>query len=358
MTPNESCAIDIIEDPTSLSVQATTNDDSLAPSTFNDGNINEEVLRVIEEAYKPVLILMKLFGAYFGEISLNNLVQATSRRRKESYISRVYCAVVVVGLWFNFVMPLVSIFFGGNIYLLIMFVGWCLLVALMGTTCLIVLPLTVARKSRFENFLRKVIAIHIGNVFLEKVKSKARVYLIVFSIICVATIVGSTLTDVVLGINIGNIEPWNSWFVLRITFLIFLICGAGVWILPLPLFSITCFILEALFDDLHKRMSSLHSNSVGIAALRREHQNLCQVVEMADSMLSPLLLEIVMFLIPVTCFNFYQLANANLQQEGIYVFLSLNIFWLLTTSAILAVIMIVGSRVSEKVRKKIREIFF
>ena len=163
MTPNKSCVNDIIENPTSGSAQL-----SPAVSTLNDGNVNEEVLRAIEEAYKPVLRLMKLFGAYFGDTSLNNLMQASSRRRKESYISRFYCAVVVVGLWFNFVMPLVSIFFGGNIYLLIMFVSWCLLVALMGTTYLIVLPLTVARKSRFENFLRKVISIHIGRPFLEK----------------------------------------------------------------------------------------------------------------------------------------------------------------------------------------------
>ena len=94
----------------------------------------------------------------------------------------------------------------------------------MGTTCLIILPLTVTRKSRFENFLCKVIAIHIGSTFLEKIKSKARVYLIVFSLVCIATMVGSILTDVVLGINIGNIKPWNSWFGFRVTSLLFLIC--------------------------------------------------------------------------------------------------------------------------------------
>ena len=207
-----------------------------------------------------------------------------------------------------------------------MFVSWCLLVALMGTTCLIVLPLTVARKSRFENFLRKVISIHIGSPFLEKIKPKARVYLIVFSVICVAAMVGTILTDAVLGLNVGKLEPWDSWFGFRITSLLFFTYGAVVWILPLPFFCITCFILETLFDDLHKRMSSQHSNSVGIAALRREHQNLCQV---------------------------------NLRQEE-FAYLGLNLFWLLTSSTILGIIMIVGSRVSEKIRKKIKhkKIFF
>ena len=351
VTPNESCVVDILEDPTSVSAQPATNDVSLVQSTFHDGNVNDEVLQAIEEAYKPVLKLMKLFGAYFGDTSLDNLIQASSPRRKKSYISRFYCAVVVAGLWFNFVMPLVSIFYGSSIYLLMLFVSWCLLVALMGTTCLIILPLTVTRKSRCENFLRKVIEIPIGSAFLGKIKSKARVYLILFSLISVATMVGPTLVHALLGMNIGKIEPWNNWFGFRITSFLFLICGAGVWILPLSFFCITCLILEALFDDLHKRMSLPHSNSMGVTTLRREHQNLCDAVEMADSMLSPLLLEVVTFLIPITCFSFYQTVNVNLQQEGIFVLLIINLYWLLTSSAILAVIMIAGSRVSEKVRK-------
>ena len=164
-------------------------------------------------------------------------------------------------------------------------------------------------------------------------------YLILFSLICAFTSVGSTLTDVVLGINMGNKEPWNSWSGFKITSLLFLICGAGIWILPLLFFCITCFILEALFDDLYKRISLPFSNLVEIATLRREHQNLCQVVEMANNMLSPLLLEVVTFLIPVTCFNFYQVANVNLRQEGASVFLIFNLYWLLTSSAFLAVIL-------------------
>ena len=112
--PNESCVVDILEDPASVSAQPATNDVSLVQSTFNDGNVDEEVLQAIEEAYKPVLRLMKLFGAYFGDTSLNNLIQTSPRRRKESYISRFYCALVCAGLWFNFFMPLVSIFFGAD----------------------------------------------------------------------------------------------------------------------------------------------------------------------------------------------------------------------------------------------------
>ena len=350
VVPNESCVNDNLEDPTSVATQL-----SPTVSSLDDDQVNDEVLQAVEEAYKPLLRLMKFFGVYFGNTSLNNFMKASPRRRKESYISRFYCAVVVVGLWFDFVMPLISIFLGGDIYFLIMFVSWCLLVALMGTTFLIILPLTVTRKTRFENFLRKVIAIPIESAFLEKIKSKARVYLILFFPISVAAMVGTILTDVALGMNIGKLEPWNSWFGFRITSLFFLSFGSCIWILPLPFFCISCFILETLFDDLHKRMSLPHSNLVGIATLRREHQHLCQVVEMADSMLSPLLLEVFTFLIPVTCFNFYQTVNVNLRQEGTSAALVINLFWLLTSSAFLAVIMIAGSRVSEKVRNILQE---
>ena len=44
VTPNKSCVIDIPGDPTPVSAQPATNDVSLAQSTLNDGNVNEEVL--------------------------------------------------------------------------------------------------------------------------------------------------------------------------------------------------------------------------------------------------------------------------------------------------------------------------
>ena len=304
---------------------------------------------------------MKMLGMYFGDSTLSRLQPAYVPCRKNIYISRFYCGVVGVGLWFNFAIPVVSVLFGGDIFMLVIFISWCLLVALNLTTLLIVLPLTDTRKSRFEKFLRKAIAIHNGSFNLEKVKNKARVCLMVFSLLFVVSTVNNIINDVMMDLNTGIDKPWNVWTGFRILSLLFDIYGCAVWLLSFPFFCITCLILESLFDDFLKRMSTLNSNSMcaQVVAVSSEHHKLCEVVELADSMLSPLLIQVVTFYIPVICFNFYQVANLpDLPAEGKLNVLITTLFWLLISSAILAVIMVLGSRVNEKVSNKTRTTYF
>ena len=117
------------------------------------------------------------------------------------------------------------------------------------------------------------------------------------------------------------------------------------------LFCSQLWCLEALFDDLHKRTSLLHSHAMSVATLRREHHKLCKVVESADSMLSPLVLEAVAFFIPVICFNFYQGVIAFKRGELTFVFFIVSVlFWFLSATALLGIIMVFGSRVNEKVK--------
>ena len=112
-------------------------------------------------------------------------------------------------------------------------------------------------------------------------------------------------------------------------------------------FYITCLILEALFDELHKRMSSFHSVLVDIGTFKTEHHRLCELVQLADKMLAPVLFGLVSLYIPLICFNCYR--AINLPEEEKVVSLVSNLFWLLASSSLLAVIMIFGSRVCEKV---------
>ena len=355
VAPNGSCVDEINETPAAISAEPAMNDGSLAESSQVKENVNEELLRAVESAYRLVLKVMKLLGIHYGGTTFNHLAHSSARRPKHYYAHCFYCGLVVAGLWFNFVVPLVAILYGGDFFLLIMFVSWCILVALKATTCLILLPLTNARKSRFRCFLRKAIAIQTDSVHLKTVKLKARMYLILFCILFLAEITGAILSDLVLNVNSGNFEPWNVWSGFRIAYAIFLVVGCGVWLFPFPFFSITCLILEALFDDLHKRTSSLHSHAMSIATLRREHHKLCKIVESADSMLSPVLLEAVAFFIPVICFNFYQVVITFKREELTFVFLIVTLFWILGSAALLAIIMVFGSRVNEKVKQKIRQ---
>ena len=347
VAPNESCVDEINETPAANSAEQAMNDGSLAESSQVKENVNEELLRAVQSTYKPVLKVMKLLGTYYGDTTFNNLAHNSARRPKHYYAHCFYCSLVVACLWFNFVVPLVAILYGGDFFLLIMFVSWCILVALNATTCLILLPLTNARKSRFRCFLRKAIAIQTDSVNLKKVKLKVRMHLILFCIIFLAAITGAILSDLVLNVDPGNFEPWNVWSGFRITYAIFLVVSCGVWLFPFPFFSITCLILEAFFDDLPTRTSSLHSHTMSVATLRREHHKLCKIVESADSTLSPLLLEAVAFFIPVICFNFYQVVITFKREELTFMFLIVTLFWILDSAALLAIIMVFGSRVNK-----------
>lgn len=358
VTPKESCVNDIGEDQAQISTQPVANDDSMVESRINYQIVNEELLKVIEGAYRPILRLLKLFGVFHGDTSFKCLLQTCSLRQKDSYVGRLYCVIVIFCLWFNFIMPLVSIFYGGNIYLHFMFLGWFLLPALLGTTCLIVLPLSTTRKSRFENFLRKLITIRIQSANLEKVQKQARVFLVVFSVLCITAVVGAILTDKILSVSLGNIPPWNEWFVFSVTSLIFLTYDCCIWAFTLPIFGVTCSILGALFDDFLRKISSLHPVQIGVAFLRKEHQNLVEVVDIADKMISPFLLVIVSVLIPVTCFNFYQIINpGHLPKDERLLFIIINVYFLLNSVFAMAFITVAGSGVHEKVRKAIREAY-
>lgn len=348
VSPKESCVVDIYDNGSSFSVKHIPDGESAIEPTQNENNTREQLLQAIGEVYRPVLSLMKLSGIYFGCTILATAIQLSGQRRG-TLISFCFGCVVVSGMWFNFVMPVVSTVVEGHLFRRIMIIFWCLLVALLGTTCLFVFSSTASRTSRFEEFILKVISIKMVNPCLKKAKSRSRIFLIIFILLVIATVVGAFCTDLILEMNIANALPWKNWVVFRFTSLLFLTFGCGVWLFPFPFFCSTCFILEELFDDLYDQILQPNSNSLSIAVLRKRHHDLCQVVEMADRVHSPLILEIVAFSFPVICFNFYVVINSDAFQEQLTLIVN-TLFWLLISSATTGVIMIVGAKVSEKVR--------
>ena len=145
-------------------------------------------------------------------------------------------------------------------------------------------------------------------------------------------------------LNIGTFKPWNVWGGFRIIFLLFLFIGIAFWLLPMIFYCITCLILEALFDDLHMKKLSLD-----LTALRGEHYKLCKVVELANSLLSPRLFMVVGLCIPFICFALYHIVH--LPEGEALAFIIFILTWLFGSSAMLAVVMVFGSRVNDKVRK-------
>lgn len=347
VTPNKAPMPSDHEMLSTISIQSTRNAVIIVrDSTSGEADANENALKIIDEIYSPALKMMKWFGIYSEQTSFKHLPNASGRRCK--LVPRIYCIVVLSGFWLNFIMSFADLFFGNNIYLFLMFSLWCLLIALSATICWIVLcwPLGVSGKSRFDNFFGSLPAIN-SNANLEKVKNKAKRRVIIFYFLFVCGAVGALVSYLILGMSVAAVKPWDGWFGLRILSLVFIIYGMGVWFLPILFFYITCLILEAFLDDLHKRMSSCHSVLVDIGNFKMEHYKLCEVVRIADKMLAPILFGLVSLYIPLICFNSYRVINLP-EKEKVVALVS-NLFWLLTSCGLLAVIMILGSKVCEKV---------
>ena len=347
VTPNNASMPSDHEMLSIISIQSTRNDAMTVVDSISGGaDANEKTLKIIHEIYSPALKLMKCFGIFSEKTSLKHLPNATGRRGK--LVPRIYCAVVLSGFWLNFTMSFADLFFGNNIYLFFMFSLWCLLIALSATTCWIVLcmPIGDSRKSRFENFFRSLPAMN-SNDNLEKVKNKSKRGVVMCCFLFVCGAIGALVSYLMLDLSIAAVNPWNRWFGFRMLSLVFIIYGMGVWFLPILLFYITCLILEAFIDDLHKRMSSCHSVLVDIETFKMEHYRLCEVVKIADKMLAPVVFGLVSLYIPLICFNCHR--AINLPEGEKVVALVSNLFWLLTSSGLLAVIMTFGSKVCEKV---------
>ena len=313
-------------------------------------DFSKPLLKVIDEIYSPVLKLMRLFGLYLGDTSLKRLAHTSSYYRQPSILASINCCVMVVGFWFNVVMAFVAIFCGDDMYTFILLGLLCVLIALNATLCLLVLcvPFTDTRKSRFGYFLMKLCSIT-TTASLEKVKTKSIRGIIVFGFVFIFSTAGTLMVYLLLGINMAHGKPWSQWVGFEIVSVVFLIVGCGAWLLPVLFYFITCWILEALFEDLHQRISPLHPITLDLIAFKMEHQKLCEVVSFAEKMLRLPVFEMVSVYLPLICFNFYQVVN--LPPGDKYISLISTLFFLLFAACSLAIIIVFGSKVNEQVKE-------
>jgi len=83
--------------------------------------------------------------------------------------------------------------------------------------------------------------------------------------------------------------------------------------------------------------------------LKREYHKLCEVVELADKVLAPLLLVFISVYIPLLCFSFYIVIN--LREDNSLLFLLGNLSWLVIVAVVLGLILFFGGKVNEKVKQ-------
>lgn len=333
------------------SVRAVDESISAASPNYNHGA--EQMLKAVDSIYSPILKAMKLFGMYFGETSVKRLSSVSSIGKRQVSISLLYCCAVVASLWFNFTMAFISTCVEGvsvlaTFYSLTAYCIWCLHAALAGTICMVMLPLTDGKTSRFQIFIRKAIE---RKLDLDKVQRHSRKGLIVAGIVFILASLSLMIFFVYLPVEfISDFKPWNGRYILKVFSHVSLLYSVAAWLFPTVFFSTTCLALEQLFDNFYEKLSPLSSNFVDFSALRDDYSKLCEVVELASKMFSPFLLGITSLYIPMMCFQFYIMVNPTVKSEHAALFYVFgNLFFLLGSAGILAVVMVFGSRINEKV---------
>ena len=316
-------------------------------STNIQSTIRQSQLSTI---FSPILMAMKLSGQYFGETAL-----AEIGRRRTYYISRLFSTLVVLGQWLLVILSVVSHFHIGfstmpKFFFLLVSTIWYAQCASSTTICLVVLPLAPNREpSRFARFLSSFVT---NELELEGMKEKAVKGL---TLGCLATLINTVVViyfSVCYRGIISIFPPWfsqsESYLAVRVIEMVFGTFGSFAWILPAVIFCITCTLLEKTFETLGDKMSKESTHSFTIAHLRQEHLKLCEMVELANAVFSPLLFVIVSLDVPLMCINVHQLIKSASSQKSTIVIIS-YLYWSLCIATLLGVVFMFGSRVNEKV---------
>ena len=296
---------------------------------------------------RPILRLMKLFGEYYGNISMDEGVQSDS-----TLLSRFYCGMVLIGQWFLVVQASTSLFLEGlremkTFYFLLIFTIWYVQCAAFTTICLINLPNRQAKSSRFRRFFDSLLS----NTSDFRVKKTRKVYL-PLTFACTFAFFNTVLLlmlDFYENVSVARFRPWNGLIAFRGIQLTFSGFGVFAWGLVCTWFYASCEFLVQIFDNLAQKISTDGPNVPNIRSLRLEHGKLCETVTLADRVFSPLILLTVILDVPLMCINFHQLIRSPFSSKESIIFIVNVSYWSIGLTVKLAFVMWSGVKVNEKV---------
>ena len=296
---------------------------------------------------RPILRLMKLFGEYYGNTSMDEGVQSDS-----SLFSRFYCGMVLMGQWFLVVQASTSLFFEGltdmkTFYFLLIFTIWYLQCAAFTTICLINLSKRQAKSSCFKRFLDSLLST--SSDFSGKMTHKVYVTLTFAGTFAFFNTVLLLMLDFYENVSVARFRPWNGFVTFRFIQLTFSAFGALTWGLACTLLYVSCEFLVRIFHNLEKKISKESPNEPNIRSLRLEHGKLCETVTLADKVFSPLILLTVILDVPLMCINFHQLVRSPFSSKESIIFIVNVSYWCIGLTVKLAFVMWCGIKVNEKV---------
>lgn len=298
----------------------------------------------LSEILRPTLTAMRLTGHFFGPTAIND-----DNKQRTWNFSCFYSALVTLSQYLLIVFAVTSHCHIGlsdmnKFIFLLQTVVWYTQCASGATICLVMMPLSKNKRSRFSKFLSCFVE---TEPELKGIKAKAVKGLIFASSAAVANTVIIGLFSMHFGGIISLFPPWKLFahkFVRVAEVVIPFFCSFAM-VLPVLMFCITCMLLERMFSTLENKLSNESIHNFTISYLRKEHVKLCEVVDLASTVFSPLLCAIVSLDATLICINSYQLTRGDTDRIAIIAF----VYWTLFVIVLLLILFSFGNQVHEKV---------
>ena len=314
-------------------------------------NVTEQSDRLRQELslkLGPIMRCLKITGNYSGETSLDELLQVKS----SNWFSRFYCGIVLLGQWTLVVQTVVSLFVEGltemqSFYFLLMFSIWYLQCAAFTTISLFTLSKRLKKPSRFSQFISSLITTATAGIGARRQTVKK-----ILTVVCCFAVFNSSclvLLDFHQQSSVARFRPWDGLIAYRLIHLLFGVFDSFALMLPFLLFCVSCVFLIDIFETLHKKLCTENTTFLKIATMRREHQNLCETVALADKVFAPFLFIVVSCNIPLICINFHQVTRSASSNKENVAFVVSVLYWFMGMVAQLVIAMMFGIRVNEKV---------
>ena len=298
----------------------------------------------LSEILRPILTAMKLTGHFFGPTAVTD-----DNKQSTWNPSRFYSALVILSQHMLIVFAVISHCHIGlkdisRFIFLLQVVVWYLQCASGATICSIMMPLSKNKRSKFSLFLSSFVE---TEPELKGIKAKAVKGLIFACSAAVANTVIIGLFSMYSGGMISAFPPWQQFahkFV-RVAEVVMPFFYSFAMVLPVLMFCVTCMLLEKMFSTLENKLENESIHNFTISYLRKEHVKLCEIVDLASAVFSPLLCVIITLDATLICVNSYQLTRGEASRIAIIAF----VYWTLFVISLLLILFSFGDKVHEKV---------
>ncbi|XP_048259664.1 uncharacterized protein LOC124120242 [Haliotis rufescens] len=327
----------------------------------------------IGDRMKPLLMSMKIFGFYFDPQQDSNTLEQSQHGRKRIstwllafFSHRVYCYMVLLLLWSNFVRCVVGIFpLNESLPLMLIFTSWYLQCSLNATIMIV----SCQRLSHLRSFFQ-----HWDSLFDNNVTKEIGCgFICPIKYLKVATSCGWALFFIniasVFTITLGNLStskpflgaivrpfPEEQWAVALSLILHSL--NAGAWVFPVIFVVVVSRVIQGQFlrfgQVLSKQIKEADDNiPERLPELRSRYTQLCQAVDIINRTFKWILGLSLFLQVLLACFITYQMINDP--QETFTT--STHLFWLGSCFVIIILLTRCSSDVHDSAHSLLDDIF-